>query len=181
MLVDEGWNYDHSGKHNPMYNKTHSKEARIRISQASKDFWTGRYHTKETREKMSESAKNLWKSRDSEYRKLVGKRTSEMNSKKIILNPKIVFGKTSQKELSFRSHRKCIIKVVDLKLNHTSYYRSKSIFMKYNPEFSSCFFRTKSYFDGIIFNNKQVFNLGFESTLLNTKEFIEIEPKLIKV
>lgn len=174
-----GWNYNHSGINNPMYGKTHNINTRSKLSKLCIDRFTGSHHSTTTKSKMSKSAKIVWANRTEDEILKYSKRTSQLNKKRIV-DCNYVFGKISQKELNTRNHNKYIIKVIDIKDNKEYFYRGANIFRKYNTEFSCCFFRTKSFYNGIIINNKQIFNLGLEKDLLNSNDFLNIKDKLIK-
>lgn len=49
-----------SGEAHPMFGKTHSEEAKRKISELSK----GRHHTEEAKQKISEASKNMWETRE---------------------------------------------------------------------------------------------------------------------
>lgn len=168
----DGWNYDHSGKHNPMYHRTHSEEVKARLSVSTRKNHLGLKYSNETKVKMSTSAKNVWSKRTPLERLEYSKRLSKLNKERVIVDSNYIFGTISQKELNSRNHKRYIIKVVDLFYSKEYYYRGANIFRKYNPGFSTCFFRNKFFHNGIIINNKQIFNLGLEKDLLNSKEFL---------
>lgn len=175
----QGWNYNHSGKNNPMYGKTHKLEVKQKLSKICKERFTGNYHSINTKNKMKESAKRVWSNRTKEEIDKYRKRIIKYNKERALINSNYIFGNISQKELNRRNHKRYIIKLIDLKSGKEYFYRGANIFRKYNPEFKSCFFRLKSYYNGIIINNKQIFNLGFEKDILNSKIYLDIKDILI--
>lgn len=175
-----GWNYNHSGINNPMYGKTHTTNVKSKLSKLCVERFTGSQRSIATKIKMSESAKKVWANRTKDERLKYSERMSQLNKQKIIKDKNYIFGNVSQKELNSRNHKRYIVKIIDLKDNKEYFYRGANVFRKYNTEFSCCFFRTRSFYNGIIINNKQIFNLGLEKDLLNSNDFLNIKDKLIK-